>query len=108
MATLAINEDNMKRLQAGRTVKDFAAEVGVDAGTMSRLLAGKAAPGEKVITGFLTNYPYPFDHFFTVSDEERDTRADAPVEDSTPDAPPTSRIPSTISFPATDQAREAS
>lgn len=71
MATLAINEENIKRLRADRSLKDFAAVVGVDAGTMSRLMSGKAAPGEKVITGFLTNFPYPFDHFFSVSDEER-------------------------------------
>lgn len=68
MVTLAINEENIQRLRAGRTVKDFAAEVGVDPATMSRLMSGKAEPGPKVIAAMLDTYPYSFDHFFRVTD----------------------------------------
>lgn len=70
MPTLAINTENIERLRDGRSVKDFAAYVGVDPATMSRLIAGKAEPGPRVISGFLTAYPYPFDHFFRIADAD--------------------------------------
>ncbi|MET0886751.1 MAG: hypothetical protein ABWX92_09900 [Mycetocola sp.] len=69
MATLAINRENIEELKGDRSTKDFAAEVGVDPATMSRLLGGKAVPGDKVIAGFLTTYPHQFDHFFCVVDD---------------------------------------
>ena len=68
--TLVINEENVARVRGGRTVKDFAVELRVNASTASRLLSGKAEPGPRVIAAFLTTYPYPFDHFFRVTDVE--------------------------------------
>lgn len=68
MATLSINTDNLAEVRAGRTISDFANEVGVDTGTMSRLISGKSKPGDRTIAALLTTYPYPFEHFFTVTD----------------------------------------
>jgi len=68
MATLTIHKDHLAEVRAGRTISDFANEVGLDTGTMSRLLSGKSKPGDKSIAAILLKYPYPFDHFFTVTD----------------------------------------
>ncbi|WP_166790206.1 helix-turn-helix transcriptional regulator [Cryobacterium sp. Hh11] len=68
MATLAVNENNLERIRAGRTIKDFAAELSVDASTVSRLVSGKAEPGPRIIAALLDTYPYPFDYFFRVTD----------------------------------------
>ena len=68
MVTLAINGDNLDRVRAGRTVRAFAEDLGVDASTASRLINGKAEPGPKIIAALLTTFPYPFDYFFRVTD----------------------------------------
>jgi len=68
MATLTIHKVHMEEARAGRTIADFAAELKLDTGTMSRLLSGKSKPGDKSIAAILIKYPYPFDHFFTVTD----------------------------------------
>ncbi|WP_423203256.1 helix-turn-helix domain-containing protein [Microterricola gilva] len=65
-----INEENVARVRGGRTVKDFAAELDMDASTVSRLVRKIAEPGPRVIAAFLVTYPYPFDHFFRVTDVE--------------------------------------
>ena len=58
----------MAEARAGRTIADFANEVGVDTGTMSRLISGKSKPGDRSIAAILSTYPFPFEHFFTVTD----------------------------------------
>jgi len=68
--TLEIIEENVTRARAGRTVKDFAADLKVAESTASRLINGKAEPGPRIIAAFLLAYPYPFDHFFRVTDVE--------------------------------------
>ena len=68
VATLVVNRDNLEQVRGGRTLKDFAQEIGVDMSTISRVLSGKAEPGPKVIAGLLITYPFPFDHYFTPTD----------------------------------------
>lgn len=68
MATLTINKEGMEVAQAGRTLQAFAEDIGVDQGTISRVLNGKAAPGPKLIAAMLIRYPEPFDTFFTPVD----------------------------------------
>jgi len=68
MRTLTIHKTHMAEARAGRTIADFANEVGVDTGTMSRLISGKSKPGDRSIAAILSTYPFPFEHFFTVTD----------------------------------------
>lgn len=70
MQTLVIDKENVARVRAGRTVKDFADDLGVAESTASRLINGKAEPGPRIIAAFLVAYPYPFEHFFRVTDVE--------------------------------------
>ena len=68
MNKLVLNKENVEKIQAGRSLRDFAADLGLDASTMSRVLNGLAEPGPRVITAFIVTYPYKFEHFFAVSD----------------------------------------
>lgn len=70
MPTLEIIEENVTRVRGGRTVKAFATELQVAESTASRLLNGISEPGPRIIAAFLLAYPYPFDHFFRVTDVE--------------------------------------
>lgn len=68
MGTVRPNLDLFKEKQGARTLSVFAQELGVDAGTVSRVLGEKALPGNHFIAQSLLTFPHSFDQLFTVED----------------------------------------
>lgn len=67
MATLRINLEHLKETQGGRSIEDFAKEVGVHRSTMSRVLDGKTkTAGDRLIAGMLLKFPHTFPYYFEV------------------------------------------
>lgn len=78
MATLTIDSNRFAELRADQgldTVKGLALALGVDKGTVSRVLSGKSAPGPTFISSVLTTFPIKFEDVFTVVDEMENARA---------------------------------
>lgn len=72
MSALGVDQKELTRamLASGiRTHKELALRLGVDPGTVSRVLAGKAEPGPKFITACLAKLPTDFDSLFTIEEE---------------------------------------
>lgn len=73
MRTLTINEDGIQRLRADYGLpqdKDIAARLGVDKGTVSRVLKGKSAPGPTFVAAMLMTFPVKFEDVFDVVEVE--------------------------------------
>lgn len=69
MATLIIDSERFQQLrdeQGLGTVQSLAAALGVDKGTASRVLNGKAAPGPHFISSVLLTFPVKFEDVFTI------------------------------------------
>lgn len=72
MRTLAINRAGFAELreQSGIvTDRQLAERLELDKGTVSRVLAGKSAPGPLFIASVLVAFPVTFDRVFDVIDE---------------------------------------
>lgn len=69
MATLSIDAERFQQLRDAQgldTVQALATALGVDKGTASRVLNGKAAPGPRFISSVLTTFPVKFEEVFTI------------------------------------------
>lgn len=66
MARLTINHDTLDKLRNGQPWGVFAAELGIDAGTLSRIRNGKSRPGDKFLAHAVTRYPVRMDELVTV------------------------------------------
>lgn len=69
MARLTINLDTLDRLRAGQPWGAFAEQLGLDAGTLSRIRNGKSRPGDKFLANAVTRFPVRMDELVTVVDE---------------------------------------
>lgn len=73
MRTLTINDEGLTSLRAdfGLTQdKDLADRLGVDKGTVSRVLKGKSAPGPAFIAAMLIAFPVKFEDIFDVVESD--------------------------------------
>lgn len=68
MGQVRLNLERFNALRGSKTLAVFAEEIGIDAGTVSRVTADKALPGNRFIAAVLTHFPEKFDYFFTVED----------------------------------------
>lgn len=69
MATLTIDSDRIRELREEQgldTLQSLASALGVDKGTASRVLNGKAAPGPHFISAMLLTFPVKFEDVFTI------------------------------------------
>ncbi|MDQ1206174.1 helix-turn-helix transcriptional regulator [Microbacterium sp. SORGH_AS_0862] len=72
MSTLVIDTERFQQLrneQGLDTVQSLASALGVDKGTASRVLNGKAAPGPRFISSVLMTFPVKFEDVFTIVSE---------------------------------------
>jgi transcriptional regulator with XRE-family HTH domain len=69
MARLSINHETLERLRAGQPWGAFAEQLGLDAGTLSRIRNGKSRPGDKFLANAVTRFPVRMDELVTVDDE---------------------------------------
>lgn len=72
MATLTIDVqcfESLRKDQGLDTVQSLATALGVDKGTASRVLNGKAAPGPRFISSVLRTFPIKFEDVFVVVDD---------------------------------------
>jgi transcriptional regulator with XRE-family HTH domain len=73
MATLTIDVqcfETLRQNQGLDTVQSLATALGVDKGTASRVLNGKAAPGPRFISSVLRTFPVKFEDVFVIVDDE--------------------------------------
>lgn len=78
MRTLIMNSVEVSSIRRRHQVindRDLAERLGIDRGTLSRVLAGKSAPGPVVIASFLLTFPVRFEDLFTVVDTEAEVAA---------------------------------
>lgn len=57
MATLTVNQEALERLRNGQPWSAFAEQIGIDAGTLSRIRNGESQPGPKFIANIVTAFP---------------------------------------------------
>lgn len=72
MGKVRLNLDRFNESRGSKTLAVFAKELGVNAGTISRILTGRLQPGNRFIANCLTALPYSFEQLFTVVDDEED------------------------------------
>jgi transcriptional regulator with XRE-family HTH domain len=70
MAHLTINQETLERLRGGQPWGVFAEQLGLDAGTLSRLRNGKSKPGDKFIANAVTRFPVRMDELVTVVEDD--------------------------------------
>ncbi|MCF3939960.1 helix-turn-helix domain-containing protein [Gordonia tangerina] len=79
LATLQVNRTGLakvRRLTGTTTDKEFAQKIHVDAGTVSRVLTGKSAPGPRFIAGCVEAFGGDcFTDLFVVVPDDEDTAA---------------------------------
>lgn len=68
MAKLTVNTDTLERLRGNQTWAAFAGEIGINAGTLSKIRNGENQPGPKFIANILSAYPVRMDEVVTVED----------------------------------------
>jgi transcriptional regulator with XRE-family HTH domain len=68
MSRLTINSETLERLRAGQPWGVFAEQLGLDAGTLSRIRNGKSRPGDKFLANAVTRFPVRMDELVTVED----------------------------------------
>lgn len=69
MATLAINSDTLVELKGQQTWEQFAEEIGIDQGSLSRVRHGKSAPGPRFIAAMLIAKPVRFEDLCVIVDD---------------------------------------
>lgn len=70
MARLTINHNTLERLRDGQPWGVFAEQIGVDAGTLSRIRHGISQPGPAFLANAVTRYPVRMDDLVHVVDDE--------------------------------------
>lgn len=68
--TLSINLETLERLREGMPWGEFARNIGVNEGTMSRIRRGKSKPGGEFIAAVVTAYPVRMEDVVTVEDAQ--------------------------------------
>jgi hypothetical protein len=68
MGQVRLNLERFNAHRGSKTWATFANELGIDAGTVSRVTAGKSLPSNPFIAAVLTHFPEKFDYFFTIED----------------------------------------
>ena len=68
MSRLTINSETLERLRAGQPWGVFAEQLGLDAGTLSRIRNGKSRPGDKFLANAVTRFPVRMDELVTFED----------------------------------------
>ena len=69
MARLEINTETLEKHRAGQQWGEFADQIGVNGGTLSRIRRGKTQPGPTFIAKFLTAYPARMEDLVTVVED---------------------------------------
>lgn len=69
MARLTINHETLERLRDGQAWGVFAEQIGVDAGTLSRIRHGQSQPGPTFLANAVTRYPIRMDELVTVTED---------------------------------------
>lgn len=69
MRTLSPNLDAFARVRGSQNQKQFAARIGVNDSTLSRVLAGDIAPSARFIAATLSELPVQFHEVFDIVDE---------------------------------------
>lgn len=64
--TLSVNLETLERLREGQPWGDFANNIGIDAGTISRIRHGLSRPGPRFIAAVVTAYPVRMEDLVTV------------------------------------------
>lgn len=70
MPRLTINLETLERLRDGQPWGVFAEEIGIDAGTLSRIRNGKSRPGDKFLANAVTRYPIRMEELVTVVEDD--------------------------------------
>jgi len=65
--TLTVNLETLDRLRDGQLWGEFAKELGISGGTISRIRHGKSTPGPEFIAAVLTTYPVRMEDIVTVT-----------------------------------------
>lgn len=68
MPSVKVNKDTLETVQAGRTIGDFADDLGVSRSALSRLLAGKAEVSNHMMAILTVKLPYRWDEIFRIED----------------------------------------
>ncbi len=68
MSRLSINLKTLERLRDGQPWGAFAEQLGLDAGTLSRIRNGKSRPGDKFLANAVTRFPVRMDELVIVED----------------------------------------
>ena len=68
MPSVKVNKATLEAAQAGRTINDFADELGVSRSSLSRLLAGKAEVSNRMMAVLTVKLPYRWDEIFLIED----------------------------------------
>lgn len=66
MARLTINQETLERLRAEQPWGVFAEQLGIDAGTLSRIRNGKSRPGDKFLANAVTRFPVRMDELVNI------------------------------------------
>lgn len=64
--TLSVNLETLEHLRNGQPWGAFAKEIGIDAGTISRIRHGLSRPGPEFIAAMVTTYPVRMEDVVTV------------------------------------------
>jgi len=64
--TLSVNLKTLEELRNGQSWGAFANEIGINAGTISRIRSGKSRPGPEFIAAVVTTYPVRMEDVVTV------------------------------------------
>lgn len=66
--TLSVNLETLERLREGQPWGEFAKQIGINAGTISRIRHGISKPGPEFIAAVVTNYPVRMEDVVNVED----------------------------------------
>ncbi len=64
--TLIVNLETLNRLRDGQLWGEFAKELGISEGTISRIRHGKSTPGPEFIAAVVTTFPVRMEDVVTV------------------------------------------
>ena len=68
MPSVKVNKTVLQTVQAGRTINDFADDLGVSRSALSRLLAGKAEVSNRMMAVLTVKLPYRWEEIFLIED----------------------------------------
>jgi transcriptional regulator with XRE-family HTH domain len=66
--TLSVNIETLERLRGDQNWGEFANQIGLSEGTISRIRHGKSRPGAEFIAAVVTTYPVRMEDVVTVED----------------------------------------